>query len=83
MIRLEVLVAKCPECGGLLDLEVDEVEEGEIISCPDCGTELEVVNLHPLELDALEEEEEEEEKEEEEKSERDEWENGLEDDERI
>lgn len=62
-------MAKCPECGGLLDLEVDEVEEGEVISCPDCGTDLEVVNLHPLELDALVEEEEEGEKE----KERDEW----------
>lgn len=62
-------MAKCPECGGLLDLEEGEVEEGEIISCPDCGTELEVVNRQPLELDALEDEEEEEKKEREEKEE--------------
>ena len=31
---------KCPECDG--DIEVKEVIEGEIISCNDCGAELEV-----------------------------------------
>lgn len=56
-------MARCPECGGVLDIEEDEVAEGEIISCPDCGSDLEVVNSHPLELDLLEDEEEEEEKE--------------------
>lgn len=52
-------MAKCPECGALIDLEEDEVEEGETFSCPECAVDLEVVNLHPLELDAIEEEEEE------------------------
>lgn len=66
-------MAKCPECGSVLDLEEDEVEEGEVISCPDCGTDLEVVNLHPLELDALEDEEEEEQ----ETKKREEWEHDL------
>ncbi|MGC8937089.1 MAG: lysine biosynthesis protein LysW [Candidatus Methanomethylicaceae archaeon] len=31
---------KCPECDG--DIEVKEVIEGEILSCNDCGAELEV-----------------------------------------
>lgn len=31
---------KCPECDG--DIEAKEVIEGEILSCPDCGAELEV-----------------------------------------
>jgi len=57
-------VAKCPECGALIDIEEDEVEQGEIISCPDCAVELEIVNTHPLELDVLEDEDEEEEEEE-------------------
>ena len=56
-------MAKCPECGALIDIEEDEVEEGEIFSCSDCGVDLEVVSLHPLELDVIEDEEEEEEKE--------------------
>jgi len=47
----------------LIDIEEDDVEEGAIFSCPDCGVDLEVVSLHPLELDVIEDEEEEEEKE--------------------
>jgi alpha-aminoadipate carrier protein LysW len=41
----------CPECEA--DIEIDEydVDKGEIISCPECGVELEVVGLSPLELD--------------------------------
>lgn len=52
-------MAKCPDCGALIDLEEDEVEEGETFSCPECAVDLEVVNIHPLELDVIEDEEEE------------------------
>ena len=31
---------KCPECDG--DIETQEVIEGEILHCNDCGAELEV-----------------------------------------
>jgi alpha-aminoadipate carrier protein LysW len=51
----------CPECEALVDLDEDDVEEGEVVSCPECGVDLEVVNTNPLELNLLEEEEEEEE----------------------
>ena len=54
-------MAKCPECGALIDLDEDEIEEGEVLTCPDCDIELEVVNIHPVELDVIGEEEEEEE----------------------
>jgi len=46
-------VSHCPECGANMDLDADELEEGAIISCPDCSSELEVVNTHPLELDVI------------------------------
>lgn len=54
-------MAKCPECGALIDLEEDEVEEGETFPCPECAVDLEVVNIHPLELDAIGDEDEEDE----------------------
>lgn len=54
-------MAKCPECGALIDLDEDEIEEGEVLTCPDCDVELEVVHTHPVEFDVIEEEEEEEE----------------------
>lgn len=51
----------CPECEALVDVEEGEVEEGEVLSCPECGVDLEVISTNPLELNLLEEEEEEEE----------------------
>jgi len=44
-----------------MDVDEDEVEEGEILSCPECETELEVVQVHPVHLNVISEEEEEEE----------------------
>jgi alpha-aminoadipate carrier protein LysW len=40
----------CPECENSLDVDVDEVEEGDIVTCDECGTEFEVVGVEPLEL---------------------------------
>ena len=51
-------MAVCPECEA--DVEIDEydVDKGEIISCPECGIELEVVGLAPLQLDVAPQDEE-------------------------
>jgi len=40
----------CPECENDLDIEVDEVEEGDVVACEECGTEYEIVGVEPLEL---------------------------------
>ena len=40
----------CPECDNALDIEVDDVEEGDIVACDECGTEFEIVGTEPLEL---------------------------------
>jgi alpha-aminoadipate carrier protein LysW len=52
----------CPECENDLDVDVDQVEEGDVITCDECGTEYEVVGVEPLELarvgDELEEDDE-------------------------
>ena len=49
--------AECPECAATCVLG-DDVMEGEIVQCPDCGIELEVVGLDPLTLEPAPEEEE-------------------------
>ncbi len=41
-------VVKCPECDAEIDLDEDELEEGEIVVCAECETELEIVQVHPL-----------------------------------
>jgi alpha-aminoadipate carrier protein LysW len=46
----------CPECDNPLDIDTDDVEEGEIIQCDECGTDLEIVSSDPLELAAIDEE---------------------------
>jgi len=53
-------MAICPECDAQIDVETD-VEEGQTLDCPECGSELEVVNTNPVELDLVSTEEEEEE----------------------
>ena len=40
----------CPECDNPLNIDVDEVDEGETLTCDECGTELEIVSLEPLEV---------------------------------
>jgi len=40
----------CPECENGLDVELDEVEEGDVVTCDECGTEYEVVGVEPLGL---------------------------------
>jgi alpha-aminoadipate carrier protein LysW len=55
----------CPECESNLDVDEDEVDEGEVISCPECGTDFEVITASPLELKAVDEAEYEEDDEEE------------------
>jgi len=43
----------CPECDSPIDVDVDEVEEGETVQCDECGMDLEIVSVDPLELAAV------------------------------
>jgi len=51
------LTAECPECAADVSLPND-VMEGEIVQCPDCGVELEVISIDPPAVDLAPEEEE-------------------------
>ena len=54
----------CPECDA--DVHVDtDADKGDIISCDECGTDLELVGLDPVELDIVEEDYDEDEDEDE------------------
>jgi alpha-aminoadipate carrier protein LysW len=48
-------MAICPECETALDVDEEELDEGEIISCPECGLDFEVVTKNPLELNPVQE----------------------------
>ena len=44
----------CPECESVLVVDTDDVEEGDVISCEECGSEFEVVATEPLQLSQVE-----------------------------
>ena len=48
----------CPECDATIDIEEDQLEEGQTIECPECGAELEVVSTEPVEFDIVKSREE-------------------------
>ena len=62
-------MALCPECDTDLDIEEDDVEEGDVVSCAECGSDFEVITANPLELKKVNEDEEDEEDDDEEEEE--------------
>lgn len=46
----------CPECETALDIDTEDMEEGDVIACAECGTEYEVVATEPFELSKVDEE---------------------------
>jgi alpha-aminoadipate carrier protein LysW len=54
--RDEVPTGTCPECDA--DVHVDtDADKGDAVACEECGTELEIVGLDPVELDIVEDDE--------------------------
>ena len=51
----------CPVCDGAIDVDEEDVDEGDSVSCDECGADLKVVSTSPLELESVEDVEEEEE----------------------
>ena len=55
-------MVKCPVCDGAIDIDEEDLDEGDTISCDECGADLRVVGTDPLEMesaDDLEDEDEE------------------------
>ena len=50
----------CPVCDGNIDVEEEDVDEGDTVSCDECGAELKGLSKDPLELQSAEELEEDE-----------------------
>jgi alpha-aminoadipate carrier protein LysW len=71
-------MVNCPLCDAPIDVEEEELDEGDPLICEECGANLIVTGVDPLEIESDEEEEEEEEEEDldfedEEEEEEDEW----------
>ena len=58
-------MVNCPNCDAVIDVDEDELDEGDSLTCEECGADLSVTGLSPLELETQEDEDEEDEEEEE------------------
>jgi alpha-aminoadipate carrier protein LysW len=58
-------MVECPVCDGQIDVDEEDVDEGDTISCDECGAALKVVGTEPLELESAEEADDEDEDDEE------------------
>ena len=56
-------MVSCPVCDGHIDVDEEDVDEGDSLSCDECGADLKVVGTDPLEIESAEELEEEEDEE--------------------
>jgi alpha-aminoadipate carrier protein LysW len=50
----------CPVCDADIDIDEEEVDEGESVGCDECGAGLKVLGKTPLELSPADEVEEDE-----------------------
>jgi alpha-aminoadipate carrier protein LysW len=54
----EAMMVVCPKCKSEIDVEEDELEEGELLSCLECGGDFEVDSIEPLKLTKASDDEE-------------------------
>ncbi len=54
-------MATCPECDAEIEVDEFDVDKGDLISCPDCGSNLEVIGLAPVELEMADDEDDDDE----------------------
>lgn|ERR1041385_7861532 len=53
-------MVNCPNCDAVLDVEEDELDEGDELTCEECGSNVAVTSTDPLELESVEDDEEDE-----------------------
>lgn len=51
-------MVNCPLCDAVMDVEEDEIDEGDEFTCEECGAELTVTGTDPLEIEPLAEDDE-------------------------
>lgn len=43
-------MVNCPKCNAAIDVEEEELDEGDVLSCDECGASLTVASVNPVEL---------------------------------
>ena len=54
-------MVNCPKCDAPIDVEEEELDEGDILSCDECGAALKVASVNPVEMESEDEKAEKEE----------------------
>jgi len=44
----------CPKCDASIDVEEEDLDEGDVLSCDECGAALRVASLNPVDLETEE-----------------------------
>jgi alpha-aminoadipate carrier protein LysW len=44
-------MVSCPKCDSSIDVEEEELDEGDVLSCDECGASLTVASVNPVELE--------------------------------
>ncbi len=44
-------MVSCPKCDASIDVEEEELDEGDVLSCDECGAALTVASVNPVELE--------------------------------
>lgn len=45
-------MVSCPKCDAPIDVEEEDLDEGDVLSCDECGASLKVASVHPVELES-------------------------------
>ena len=54
-------MVSCPKCDSSIDVEEEELDEGDVLSCDECGAALKVASVNPVELELEEDDDEDDE----------------------
>ena len=46
------MAVNCPNCDAVLDIDEEELDEGETVPCDECGGTFKVTSKDPLELES-------------------------------
>ena len=49
----------CPKCDAPIDVEEEDLDEGDLLSCDECGASLTVTSVNPVELQLEDEDDDE------------------------
>ncbi len=44
-------MVNCPKCDAAIDVDEEDLDEGDILSCDECGAALTVASVNPVELE--------------------------------